>query len=71
MHTAIYGPWRPRPVDVMEGGVFWLKIGLMLFTAIIIPLRIPRPVDAKVGINFSDSRLLIQMDPSGTHDPCE
>lgn len=44
-----------RPVDIMEGGVLWLKIGLMFFTAIVIPLFIPRryiPVDAKVGVNL-------------------
>lgn len=58
-----------RPVDITEGGVLWLKIGITFFTAIIIPLFIPRryiPVVAKVGICLSEG-LVIQINPSGTH----
>lgn len=50
-----------RPADITEGGVLWLKIGLMFFTAILIPLFIPRryiPVDAKVGIRLFDVLLV-------------
>ena len=46
-----------RPVDITEGGVLWLKIGITFFTAILIPLFTPRryiPVVAKVGICLSD-----------------
>jgi hypothetical protein len=57
----------------MEGNVLWLKIGLMFFTGIIIPLFIPRryiPVDAKVGITLFDG-LITQLNPPGTHDHYE
>ena len=40
-----------RPADLADGPLLWAKIGLLTFTAVIIPLFIPRqytPIDPKV-----------------------
>lgn len=40
-----------RPVDAYEGGLFWAKCAVLTFTAVVIPLVIPRqyvPFDSEV-----------------------
>ena len=54
------------PTDIAEGPVLWTKIGLLTFSAIVVPLVTPRryrPLDASVRI--SDPKRL----PSLTHSP--
>ncbi|PPQ75643.1 hypothetical protein CVT26_001623, partial [Gymnopilus dilepis] len=39
-----------RPIDLSEGNVLWAKVALLIFTAVLIPLSIPRvyvPLDPK------------------------
>lgn len=39
------------PADAHEGALLWVKIGLLAFTAIVVPLLVPRqyiPIDPKV-----------------------
>ncbi|KAF8256886.1 ABC transporter type 1, transmembrane domain-containing protein [Lactarius quietus] len=41
------------PVDAFEGGLLWIRIGLLAFTAVVIPLLIPRryiPIDSKARL---------------------
>ena len=39
------------PADAYEGALLWVKIGLLTFAAIVVPLLVPRqyiPIDPKV-----------------------
>jgi len=43
--------YTQQPKDLADGGLVWAKVSVLAFTAIIIPLFIPRqyvPVDPKV-----------------------
>jgi hypothetical protein len=53
------------PVDAYEGALLWIKIGLLAFAAIVVPLLVPSqyiPIDPKVKLSptsfsISDSGL--------------
>lgn len=45
------GTFTLQPVDTSEGPLLWIKLGILTFAAVVIPLTIPRqyvPVDPKV-----------------------
>ena len=47
--------YNGRPADVAEGPVLWIKIALLAFTAVFIPLFVPRkyiPLDPKVRLTI-------------------
>ena len=47
--------YNGRPVDAAEGSVLWIKIGLLAFTAVFIPLFVPRkyiPLDPKACLTI-------------------
>lgn len=50
------------PEDSREGWLVWLKIGLLSFAAIVVPLFVPRkyiPFDPKVGLLTDYSEILV------------
>lgn len=50
------GTYTLRPLDETEGWLIWTKIGLLTFSAMLVPLLVPRqyiPVDPEVCLLHS------------------
>jgi hypothetical protein len=56
------------PVDAHEGALLWIKISLLAFAAIVVPLLVPSqyiPIDPKVRLAFT----FISISDSGLRTP--
>ena len=58
--------YNGRPADAAEGSVLWIKIALLAFTPVFVPLFVPRkyiPLDPKacLTILYHDARFLLEL----------